>query len=65
MAKAKKKIEVLSASEIAKQLKSVGKELFEARMKNKLGQLANPLVIRKMRKDVARLETMKTQVKFK
>lgn len=65
MAKAKKKTEVLSPTEITKQLKSTGKELFEARMKNKLGQLANPLVIRKMRKDIARLETMKTQAKSK
>ncbi|MFN8943614.1 MAG: 50S ribosomal protein L29 [Pseudobdellovibrionaceae bacterium] len=65
MAKAKKKAEVLSPSEITKQLKASGKELFEAKMKNKLGQLSNPLVIRKMRKDIARLETMKTQVQAK
>ena len=65
MAKAKKKTEMLAPAEIAKRLKVSDKELFEARMKNKLGQLANPLVIRKMRKDIARLKTMQTQAQAK
>lgn len=65
MAKAKKKTEMLSPAEITKRLKTSDKELFEARMKNKLGQLANPLVIRKMRKDIARLKTMQTQAQAK
>jgi large subunit ribosomal protein L29 len=41
----------------AKQLRN---EMFEARMKNALGQLANPMVIRGMRRDLARLKTLQT-----
>ncbi len=65
MAKAKKKTDILAPAEITKRLKVSDKELFEARMKNKLGQLANPLIIRKMRKDIARLKTMQTQAQAK
>ena len=44
-----------------KDLKSKSKELreqmFEMRMKNALGQLANPMTIRAARRDVARINT--------
>ncbi len=33
------------------------KEMFQSRMKNALGQLSNPMSIRALRRDVARLET--------
>lgn len=47
----------LSHKELVKKAKDLRGQMFEARMKNALGQLANPMVIRQMRRDVARLNT--------
>ncbi len=59
MAKAKKKkTETSTPKEAKSQIASLSKELFEARMKNSLGQLANPLVIRHTRREIARLKTL-------
>lgn len=47
----------LSQSELVNKTKELRQEMFEARMKNALGQLANPMVIRSTRRDIARLQT--------
>ena len=56
-AKAKKTTEMGSAKEAKARIVELTKDLFEARMKNSLGQLSNPLVIRHTRKELARLKT--------
>lgn len=47
----------LTDKEIRVKIREVRKNLFDARMKNAMGQLTNPLSIREMRRDVARLRT--------
>ena len=47
----------LSEKELAKKKKGMRQELFEARMKNAMGQLTNPMSIRVLRRDIARLNT--------
>lgn len=47
----------LTPVELNKKLREVKGQMFEARMKNAMGQLTDPLSIRKMRRDVARLRT--------
>jgi large subunit ribosomal protein L29 len=47
----------MSDSELSKKTKELREQLFEARMKNALGQLSNPMTIRFLRRDVARLQT--------
>jgi large subunit ribosomal protein L29 len=51
----------LSATELKKQKLVLTQDLFEAKMKNQLGQLGNPLEIRKIRKDLARINTALVQ----
>jgi large subunit ribosomal protein L29 len=50
-------IKDLTSAELRKRIVGIRNELFEARMKHSLGQLANPLDIRTKRKDMARLNT--------
>ena len=50
----------LSAKEIVKKKKELQTQMFDARMKNTLGQLPNQMVIRAARKDIARLNTAMT-----
>jgi large subunit ribosomal protein L29 len=50
----------LSEKELVKKSKEIRGQIFEARMKNTLGQLANPMTIREMRRDVARFKTAMT-----
>jgi large subunit ribosomal protein L29 len=47
----------LSEKELIKKANELRKQIFEANMKNALGQLPNPMTIRFMRRDVARLKT--------
>lgn len=47
----------LAASELVKKRDSLTAELFQAKMKNSTGQLGNPVQIRFLRKDLARVET--------
>ena len=51
----------LSATELKKKKTSLTQDIFEAKMKNQLGQLGNPLEIRKLRKDLARINTALVQ----
>ncbi len=50
----------LTAKELVKMKKELQASMFEARMKNSLGQLANHTVIRNARKDIARINTALT-----
>jgi len=47
----------LSATELNKKTKELRGQLFTARMKNALGQMANPMEIRDLRRNIARLKT--------
>ncbi len=47
----------LSAKDLTKKAIEARSTMFEARMKNSLGQLANPMTIREARRDIARLRT--------
>jgi large subunit ribosomal protein L29 len=51
----------LSAVELKKKKSALTQDIFDARMKNQLGQLGNPLEIRKLRKDLARVNTALVQ----
>lgn len=51
----------LSPDELAKKKKEIKFELFQARMKNTLGQLASPLQVRALRRNVARILTAERQ----
>ncbi len=46
-----------TVAELNKKVKVVRGELFELRMKNSLGQVNNPLKIRGLKRDVARVLT--------
>lgn len=50
-----------SSKELVKQKRELAQEMFTAQMKNSLGQLSNPLEIRKMRRELARVETALSQ----
>lgn len=50
-------IKDLTTDELVKRKAKVAEELFVSKMKHSLGQLGNPLEIRAMRRDVARLNT--------
>jgi len=54
-------IKDLSLAELKKKIQTVNDDLFTATMKNSLGQLSNPLEIRFLRKDLARLKTARTK----
>lgn len=55
-----KDIKDLSKTELDKKFKSSKAELFSLKMKNSLGQLANPIEIRGARRDLARIQTAMT-----
>jgi large subunit ribosomal protein L29 len=50
-----------SAGEIEHKIASMEEELFNLRFQSKLGQLANPLRLRLVRKDIARAKTILAQ----
>lgn len=47
----------LTVEELKKRLSQMNEELFELKMKHSLGQVANPISIRTLRRDVARVKT--------
>jgi large subunit ribosomal protein L29 len=51
----------LSVTELKKKKQALTQEMFDAKMKNSLGQLANPLEIRALRRQIARLNTALVQ----
>jgi large subunit ribosomal protein L29 len=50
----------LPATELNKKKQDLRQQLFTARMKNALGQMTNPMEIRAIRRDIARLNTAAT-----
>jgi large subunit ribosomal protein L29 len=52
-----KEINDLDVIELKKRKGKVVEELFQIKMKNQLGQLANPLQIRLLRREVAKIQT--------
>jgi large subunit ribosomal protein L29 len=53
-----KELRTLTREELEQRLREAQEELFNLRFQNKTGQLSNPLRIREVRKDVARLKTL-------
>lgn len=47
----------LTVVELKKKRTDLSKELFDAKIKNSIGQLANPVEIRQLRRNIARLNT--------
>lgn len=52
----------LKAADLKLKKKEITQSIFEATIKNQIGQLSNPLIIRQLRKDLARVNTALTQV---
>ena len=50
-------IENKTLKELIKQKQDLTSQLFEMKMKNSLGQLSNPVQIRVVRKDIAKINT--------
>jgi large subunit ribosomal protein L29 len=50
-------IKDMSVAELKKKRTVLSEQLFEFRMKNSIGQLTNPLLIRQLRKDIAKINT--------
>lgn len=50
-------IKDLSVTELKKKRATLSEELFQARIKNSIGQLSNPLVIRDLRRNIAKINT--------
>lgn len=50
-------IKDLSVVELKKKRAGLSEELFQARIKNTIGQLANPIEIRNLRRDIAKINT--------
>ncbi|MCK4915288.1 MAG: 50S ribosomal protein L29 [Candidatus Eisenbacteria sp.] len=53
-----KELRTLTRSELEQRLREAQEELFNLKFQHKTGQLSNPLRIRGIRKDVARLKTL-------
>jgi large subunit ribosomal protein L29 len=54
-------ISSLTIEELRKKTTELRGQMFEARMKNQMGQLNSPIEVRNMRRDVARLQTALSQ----
>jgi large subunit ribosomal protein L29 len=50
-------IKDLSVVELKKKRTTLSEELFQARIKNSIGQLSNPIQIKNLRRDIARINT--------
>lgn len=53
-------IKNLTPVELQKKIREIKGKMFEARMKNAMGQMTNPISIREMRRDIAKLQTAMT-----
>ena len=53
----------LGLEDLQKKKADLVQELFVSKMKNRMGQLAQPLQVRFLRKDLARVETAMTSVR--
>jgi len=50
-------IKDLSVAELKKKRAGLSEELFQARIKNTIGQLSSPIEIRNLRRDIAKINT--------
>lgn len=50
-------IKDLSVVELKKKRTTLSEELFQARIKNSIGQLSNPIEIRNLRRNIAKINT--------
>jgi large subunit ribosomal protein L29 len=50
-------IKDLSVTDLKKKRTTLSEELFQARIKNSIGQLSNPIEIRDLRRNIARINT--------
>lgn len=50
-------IKDMTVAELKKKRATLSEELFQARIKNSIGQLASPIVIRNLRRDIAKINT--------
>ena len=50
-------IKDLSVTELKKKRAALSEELFQARIKNSIGQLSNPIEIRDLRRNIAKINT--------
>ncbi len=50
----------LSQNDLNKRIRETKEKMFDAKMKNSMGQMTNPVSIRGMRRDIARLKTALT-----
>lgn len=50
-------IKDLSVTELKKKRTVLSEELFQARIKNSIGQLSNPIEIRDLRRSIAKINT--------
>ena len=55
----------LETAELRKKSAALREELFQSRMKLKMQRLPNPLILRSLRRDIARLETALSQKRKK
>ncbi len=55
------KIKEMSSEELAKELDELKKELFKLRFQNATNGLDNPLKIREVKKDIARIKTIQKE----
>lgn len=53
-----KELRTLTQGELEQRLREAQEELFNLKFQHKTGQLSNPLRIREVKKDVARLRTL-------
>ncbi len=53
----------LSKDELLQKEKDLKKELFNLRFRHKMGELENPVKIRDVRKDIARVKTIMRELK--
>ena len=53
-----KELRTLTPSELEQRLREAREELFNLKFQHKTGQLSNPLRIREIKKDIARLRTL-------
>ncbi|MBX6378389.1 MAG: 50S ribosomal protein L29 [Clostridia bacterium] len=51
----------LSDAELEKKLQELKEELFNLRFRNATGQLENPMQIRRVKRDIARVKTIQRQ----
>ena len=50
-------IKDLSVAELKKKRAALSEELFNARIKNSIGQLSNPIEIKNLRRNIAKINT--------